>query len=71
MVILQRTKKRDDRRNEMTVTPGAVRPQRPSAFESDRQRSLRIRQFMTVFGAMHFADRVGRPEAAPGWRAQS
>jgi hypothetical protein len=53
----------------MTVTHVGVRSQGPSGFDSARQRSLRIRQFMTVFGAMHFADRIGRSEAAPGWRA--
>jgi hypothetical protein len=38
---------------------------------NQRQRSERIRQFMTVFGAMHFADRIGRPERAPARRAHA
>jgi hypothetical protein len=48
---------------------GLVRPQAPSASDFEAQhRGKRIRQFMTVFGATHFADRIGRPEAAPAWR---
>jgi len=56
----------------MALTHGLTRPHaRGGSYTEQRRRSIRIRQFMTVFGAMHFADRLGRPETAPARREKS